>query len=271
MSRYWAGTLTPDERRMLIEAALDDQDLFDELAAIEEFKEALADPGAKQRVIAALDTNARAAWWRPAAWAAVPVAIAVAITAWIVFKPRKIVEVAQVQAPAPAVVAPAPAVAPDEKKPETSPAPRKKIDRAAPAPAQPKPENAPAVAEQESKASVAIAPQRAAPMAFAPPLTPPRFALEWHVENQTLILKFTADGYISIHFAPGSDTIVRSRVTAGSTRREPIPNNATEAAIVYTAGQQTTSGGVELIKSADSGTVEDPSRTRIDLLVRFYD
>src|SRR5947209_1567387 len=81
-----------------------------------------------------------------------------------------------------------------------------------------------------------------------------RFSLDYSVADQQLVLKFAADGYFSVHFSPGLDTIVDSRVTAGSTRREPIPNNATEAEIVFSAAPQSTSGGVSLTKDEKSGT-----------------
>jgi hypothetical protein len=70
---YATGSLTEPERKALFEAALDDQELFEELAAEEGLKEILALPGAKQRLAAAVSeglmaTNApeekkKRAWW----------------------------------------------------------------------------------------------------------------------------------------------------------------------------------------------------------------
>jgi hypothetical protein len=51
---YAAGTLTPEERRALFEAALTDQALFDALADEEVLREVLADPASRERVLLAL-------------------------------------------------------------------------------------------------------------------------------------------------------------------------------------------------------------------------
>jgi hypothetical protein len=66
---YATGTLTEAERKILFEAALQDQDLFDELAREQALKEALEEPGAKQRVIAALE-RPKNRWPHAWVWAA---------------------------------------------------------------------------------------------------------------------------------------------------------------------------------------------------------
>ncbi len=73
---YAAGTLTPEERRALLEAAVSDQALFDALANEEPLRDALEDPACRARVLEALGPPARG-WsgrftdWlaRPQAWA----------------------------------------------------------------------------------------------------------------------------------------------------------------------------------------------------------
>jgi hypothetical protein len=73
---YAAGTLTEEERRALFEAALTDQDLFDELAREQALKELLEDPGARRQLLAALEEKPgllerfRAWRSRPVAWVA---------------------------------------------------------------------------------------------------------------------------------------------------------------------------------------------------------
>jgi hypothetical protein len=65
---YAMGTLTGEERRALLEAALSDQQLFDELAREQPLKDLLDDPLARRRLLDFLE--ARRAWWRrPATWA----------------------------------------------------------------------------------------------------------------------------------------------------------------------------------------------------------
>jgi hypothetical protein len=102
---------------------------------------------------------------------------------------------------------------------------------------------------------------------------PAHFAFDYKIEDEDLTLKFAADGYVSIHFVPGGITVVGVRVTAGSTRHERIPANATEVNLLFTAAPQPGAPGVSLTKEPKdvrSGTVEDPAGARIDLLLRFY-
>jgi len=334
MGGYATGSLTEAERKLLFEAALDDQELFDELAREQALKEMLDAPGAKQRLIAVLGKSQRAWWQRPLVWSvAATVAVAVAAVSWIVFRPVPPVEVAQVTVEKPAApVAREPEVAtgkPDNasKSPNPAakrsaaggPAEEKKAVRLADAPVElkekdekradaldkvqastpPPPPPAQRAQQMESRQQAAqsanqfqvqaapfvdsgqrtqsvqgaIAPAAPSSRPFAAK-TAPRFAFDYTVapavNPQELILTFAADGYISIHFSPGLDTIVESRVTAGSLRRERIPNNATEAAIVFSANPQTTSGGVSLTQDTRTGSVVDPAGVRIELLVRFY-
>ncbi|HEV3333144.1 MAG TPA: hypothetical protein VG096_19290 [Bryobacteraceae bacterium] len=75
---YAAGTLTPEERDALFEAALDDQQLFESLAAEEPLREMLHDPAAKAQLLAALDERP-APWYRRLAWPAFGVAAGAAM------------------------------------------------------------------------------------------------------------------------------------------------------------------------------------------------
>jgi hypothetical protein len=97
-----------------------------------------------------------------------------------------------------------------------------------------------------------------------------RFAFDYALEGLDMVFKFYADGYFSLHIAPGGLTIVDSPVTAGTIRRERIQNNGTEADIVFSATPQLSTGGVKLSSDTRSGTAVDPGRRRIELLVRFY-
>jgi hypothetical protein len=84
---YAAGTLTPEERRALFDAALADQSLFDALADEEALREVLADPGCRERVRSALvEPPGSISWWRrPTAWAlAATAAAAVVLTVAVV-------------------------------------------------------------------------------------------------------------------------------------------------------------------------------------------
>ena len=106
--------------------------------------------------------------------------------------------------------------------------------------------------------------------ARVPTSAPARFAFDYSIDGEDLVFKFSADGYFSLHIAPGGLTIVDSRVTAGSTRREHITANGTEAVIVFAASPQSDAQGVSIETRAKSATVEDPARKRIEVLFKFY-
>src|ERR1700733_4520850 len=82
---YATGSLTEAERTALFEAALEDQDLFDELAGEQVLKEVLDEPGARQRLIAALDPRRRHRAWL---WVTAAATLAVAVVIGIVVSQR---------------------------------------------------------------------------------------------------------------------------------------------------------------------------------------
>ena len=55
---YATGSLSDAERQLLFEAALEDQELFDELMGEHALKELLEEPGARARLLAALEPAA---------------------------------------------------------------------------------------------------------------------------------------------------------------------------------------------------------------------
>jgi hypothetical protein len=72
---YAAGALTPAEQRALFEAALHDQELFDELAREQPLKEALDDPRLRAEALDALTADPRPRWiWAVAGAGALAVA-----------------------------------------------------------------------------------------------------------------------------------------------------------------------------------------------------
>jgi hypothetical protein len=129
---YATGSLSEAERKALFEAALDDQELFDELAREHALKELLDEPGVKARLTAALAPRQKRRWAKPWTWAAAGAfAVAVAVIAGLVFfrtlpQPEKTVEMARVTAPAnpvPSPVVPAPIVPPLPVTPPVLPTP----------------------------------------------------------------------------------------------------------------------------------------------------
>jgi hypothetical protein len=148
---YATGSLTDAERKLLFDAALEDQELFDELAHEQVLKELLEQPGAKQRLLAALEpeTSNRIFVRKQWPWAVAAAAACMAVVIGVVVlrtaeKPR---EIAVVTAPADVAKPtepPAPAVATPEPAPATPPpVARPVLPKARPA-AAPIVENAPA-------------------------------------------------------------------------------------------------------------------------------
>jgi hypothetical protein len=112
LGRYATGSLTEEERQRLFDAALSDQQLFEELAREQEIKMLLDEPGARQRIVRALEPPRRKSTWifGVAATAALSVAMMI-----ILLRPSpkpSPVTVARVAPPAPVVqtaIAPPPA------------------------------------------------------------------------------------------------------------------------------------------------------------------
>ena len=194
---YATGSLTEDEQRVLFEAALKDQQLFDELMEEQALKEAIESPGARERLLAALrTTNPPRAWWPSWTWAAGAAALAAVTIAVLVRAPesqRPAGEVAVLQKqaprvppasapaePAPARVVTAPRAAPPQPAlsaalphPEAQFRPPQHLTQPQPAP--PRKANLEILKDQRRPAPAAdavIEPPAAAPSPAAPPAAP---------------------------------------------------------------------------------------------------
>ncbi len=158
------------ERKALFEAALDDQELFDELAREQALKELLDGPGVKERLITALAPRQKP-WWSSAGWEkawvwAAAGAFAIAVIAGIVLlktpRQEKPAEIAQViaprTAPPPPISEPTPP-APAPAAPARSPAPKQALGASVSTP------SAQAIPELDQKI---VAPKTATPAPAAP-------------------------------------------------------------------------------------------------------
>jgi len=162
MGGYATGTLTPEERQALFEAALTDQELFDALAREEALREVLSDPAARAHLLAAMDDVPAPwyrQWWRPMTVMAAAVLVVAGVAVWQSSRAPKPLPMAKVElprwrphfeTPSAPILPPAPQV----KQPAPTMAPLS-LPGAAPA-APPPPPPAPA----------------AAPLPVAPPATP---------------------------------------------------------------------------------------------------
>jgi hypothetical protein len=121
LGRYATGSLTDTERQRLFDAALSDQDLFEELAREQELKMLLEEPGARDRMILALAPPTRRAAWILSA--AVTAALSVVLIAFLIHprpKPPQVAIVTPPLVPVTTVTVPEPA-----PKPATVPQPVK--------------------------------------------------------------------------------------------------------------------------------------------------
>lgn len=84
LGRYATGSLTAEEHKRLFDAALDDQELFEELAREDEMKELFAGPGVRDRLIRALEPPKRRVPW---VLALAPVAVLSALLIVVLMRP----------------------------------------------------------------------------------------------------------------------------------------------------------------------------------------
>jgi hypothetical protein len=117
IGRYATGSLSSEERKRLFDAALDDQELFDELAREQELKQVIDEPGVRNRLIRALEPPKRRVPW---ILAVVPLAalsaLLIVFLMWPAPKPSQQVAVAKIPAPA---VAPSEVAPPEAARKET--------------------------------------------------------------------------------------------------------------------------------------------------------
>jgi hypothetical protein len=161
---YATNTLTPEERRWLMDAALQDQRLFDALMDEEALRETLTNPEARAELLRELRREvAKASWWRsPWPWTALATATA-AIMMLVVYQQQRTTQVAVVKAPV-EIAANLPQPEPVPLKPELVPIPV------------PKPQGAPAQSAKGLFADATSKTERAANAASAPPAAAPAAA-----------------------------------------------------------------------------------------------
>ncbi len=269
---YATGALSPSEQKALFEAALEDQDLFEELAGEQALKEVLEQPGARERLIAALaPASSRAAWWmRPWPWAAAA-AVAVAVSIGITFVSRR-----QIVEPLPQIAevrnapeTPVPQAAP-AAPPPPAPAPRK-LEKPAPPP----PAVAPApLADALEKAGTAASPSSAA--------AAPRAQNETVTVTATFIMCFSydvrADGSLQITvLEPGflsvtasypfpkkeSDLLPSTAVERSRSVRLQVPSDATGIVIGFSKTPGVNEAPIQQVPASGLGISTDSRRGQV--------
>jgi hypothetical protein len=269
---YATGSLSEAERQVLFEAALKDQDLFDELAEEQVLKEVLDEPGARQRLLAALESGPhRTGWWmRPWPWAAAASALAMVIGIVIYNQtppPEQPQQIAQVlKSPEPVIAPAAPAPAP------VTPATPKRKAAPAPSPEPPeelkKEENA-AVADQVQAAKPQAAPQASgAVRQFAAARVPSVFAFSYAVgADGFLIIVPAAPGFLLVT-ANAAVLFPSGAVTAGAPVRIPIPRDAASLVISFSGMPGVT--GAPVRRDEASGTVTDQDPPNGKILIQLF-
>lgn len=274
LGRYATGTLSETERQRLFDAALDDQDLFEELARELQLKQLLEEPGARDRMIRALDPPRRRRWILVLA----PIAASLAILLAILMmrpapKPVQIAAIEPVNQPKPPAE-PVPVAAPVRMKQEVAPPPppaapqpekrkakdaskqadaveaasaaegdavqldEKKVAAPAPAPAPIQQrafdQQAPGGPKQSSLQNARQAAGRAFGGTVGGTILPV-FGFHYSVATKGhLIIVPLADGYLSIKTNDGAILAARQRLAAAITVDIPVPEAATSVAVVFT-------------------------------------
>ena len=175
---YATGTLTPEERQALFEAALQDQELFDALAREQALREVLEDPAARAHLLAAIDGGTLPwyrRWWRLAPVGAMAAAVVVVAVVELRQPARTLHPLRVANMAAPAVAQPAPVLPPPPEMaraapPALGPFSLPGVAPAAPPPPPPQARQGEALARDRYQASADAAPAAAAaPMPLAPP------------------------------------------------------------------------------------------------------
>jgi hypothetical protein len=259
---YATGSLTETERRVLFEAALQDQELFDELAGEQVMKEVLDEPGARQRLIAVLEPPRKHRAWL---WATASASVAIAVVIGIVVSqrtPPPPQQIAQVlKSPEPVNTPTAPPVA-------EPPTVRRKVAPGPPAPA-------PELQKTEAENKLADQVQQAKPQAaagavreFAALRAPSAFAFNYTVgADGFLEIVPAARGFLSV---TAGDAVVlpSTAVNAGTPVRIAIPSDATSLVIAFSGMPEIT--GTPVRRDGTLGTVTDQDPPNGRILIQLF-
>jgi len=266
---YATGSLSEAERTALFQAALEDQELFDELAGEQVLKEALDEPGARQRLIAALEPPRRHRAWL---WATAASTVAIAAVVGVVVtqrtpSPEPPQQIAQVlKSPEPAEpVAPVPAPAPLPLPPKLKVAPAPVL---LPPPELKKEETA-TLAEradqvQEAKPQAVVGALRQ----FAAARVASVFGFNYTAGTDGFLqIVPAAQGFLTV--TAGDAVVYPSTAVAGGTPvRITIPSGATSMVIVFSRTQGVT--GTPVRQDGASGTVTDQDPPNGKILIQLF-
>jgi len=260
---YATGTLTAEERAALMQAALQDQALFDALMDEDALRETLADPATRTALLRALAPPVRSvAWWRnPWPWTGLG-AVAAAVALFVILRPPDAPRPVQMAQNRPAAAAPEPVPVVIETPKQLSlsqpEAARKSeysarrttassVDAAAP------PQSAAAPAEERTeRQKVATAPSP--PPAAAPPAAPTAQAAEKS--------DFAAGRANEIAPAPGRLPATAAAPVLLAKKKEALAEGAAEA-LAITLSFQAEDGAWRTIDLQSAIPARRPLRLRV--------
>jgi hypothetical protein len=275
LGRYATTTLSDDERQRLFDAALTDQDLFEELAREQELKMLLQQPGAHARMLRALEPRRKTAWIVSGALAA-----AFSIVLMVVLMRPKQQPVQQV------AVATTPAAPVEIARPEplTPPPPPTVKAKKTPPVGQPV-IDAPAkdVAKQEAVEVHSSAPAvQPRPMsAFAPRASPLAGARDQAVSGTTSLFGFHysvetpghliiipgADGYLLVK-NPGGTILFNLRQIAAAIKTDIAIPEGVDSVIVTFSETAVPVERTPTIHSEPSGSIEGTGGLAVEIKVK---
>jgi len=238
---YATGSLTEAERTALFQAALEDQELFDELAGEQVLKEVLDEPGARQRLLAALEPPRKHRVWlwvSAAGTLAIAVVIAIVVSQRTQAPPQQIAQVMKSPEPAAAPVAPPPK------------------------PAAAEPRTKPEVASDAMRGFAAGAPAAAA-RAESMAANVSGFAFNYAVRADGFLeIVPAAPGFLSVT-SNGAVEFPSGAVSAGTPVRIAIPSDAASLVIAFSGMPGVTGSPVRRDETSGTVTDQDPPNARI--------
>jgi hypothetical protein len=276
IAAYATGSLTDAERTALFEVALEDQELFEELAGEQVLKEILDEPGARQRLLAALEPPRHRAWLWAMAAATVAIVVGVVVSYRTSAPPQQIAQVTKSAEPVGSPATPETPGTPIQPPPPPARVARKVPPPPAPAPKPPAQERAQLADKLEAEASArggavagfAGARQAAAPLAEnLVARVAGGFGFNYAVRADGFLqIVPLAAGFLAVTTSiNGNDAVVfpSGAVSAGMLLRIPIPSEATSLVIRFSGMEGITGSPVRRDEPSGTVTDQDPPNARI--------
>jgi len=270
LGRYATGSVTEQERQRLFHAALDNQEIFEELARELQMKQLFDEPGARNRIIRALEPPRNKTAWilGIAATAALSVVLIVFLMRPVP-KPPQLAVIEKAPAP-PTVITSTTQLTTKSKVATPVLRTRKKADVQVPEPKQidPKQTDQIAAAQQPAAASSAgTVRQLQLSKAVPGAMRPAAFGFHYSVETKGhLIITPLASGYLSVKSNDGASLFDLKPAASGIPVDIPLPDAATLVTITFSLD----AAPVEItptVRTAPDDTIRSATALAIELKI----